>query len=234
MATLFSCVAASLQPCTIAPKRSKGISPAVPDVGRVLTVRHLPDTNPDRFLEPAGVLFSSERQLRHPAPPHCPDALDDSWEFASRRKLSPPRVVLSLVLLVLALSLSAGCASSIPPSALPPEVTPELPAHADAGELCRPPDVDAEILQAAWAYVHEHYPMQPWPNDVYLVGDRSAIPSRPVQPLHIVLCSHPTGFVWEGKVVWRLACACCRLQVEEIREVFVAMSTEVTGQSEHH
>ncbi len=43
--------------------------------------------------------------------------------------------------------------------------------RADSEELCRPPDVDTEILQAAWAYVHERYPMQPWPNDVYLVGD---------------------------------------------------------------
>ena len=167
MATLFSCVAASSQPCAIAPKRSKGTSPEVPDVGRVLTVRHLPDTNPDRFLEPAGVLFSSERRSRHPAPPHCLDALDDAWEFAPRRKLPPPRMLFCLILLVLALSLPAGCALSIPPSALPSEVTPELPARTDAGELCRPPDVDAEILQAAWAYVHEHYPMQPWPNDVY-------------------------------------------------------------------
>jgi len=231
MATLFSCVAASLQPCTIAPKRSKGTSPAVPDVGRVLTVRHLPDTNPDRFLEPAGVLFSSQRRSRHPLPLYYPDALDDAWGFAPRRKLPPPRMLFCLILLVLALSLPAGCALSIPPSALPSEVTPELPARTDAGELCRPPDVDAEILQAAWAYVHEHYPMQPWPNDVYLVGDRNAMPSRPVEPLHIVLCSHPTGFVWEGKVVWRLDCACCRVNTLEIRELFVAMPADVSASS---
>jgi hypothetical protein len=133
------------------------------------------------------------------------------------------RAIPILGLLLLTISLSAGCAFSIPPGALPPEATPELPEPVKSQAPCRPPNVDAEIVRAAWIYVHERYPAQPWPNDVYLVGDRSVTPPCQDQPVHIVLCSHATGFVWEGDVVWNRSCACCRVQVEGIRELYVAM-----------
>jgi hypothetical protein len=90
-------------------------------------------------------------------------------------------------------------------------------------------DLDLEVVHAAWAYVHEHYPTQPWPNRIYLVGDRSAAPVYQAQYQHLVLCTHATGFVWEGEVAWRQECAGCRVEIEGIRELFVAAYAAVTA-----
>ena len=151
------------------------------------------------------------------------------------RRTTGRTLIAAAIPLSLALILLVGCTPLPMPYGEPPRVsTPELRASSDSAEPCEPPDVDVEVVHAVWAYVHERYPTQPWPNRAYLVGDHSAAPPCENQPMHVVLCSHATGFTWEGEALWRLDCECCRVQVEEIHEVFVAVSTEVTDPSEHH
>lgn len=124
---------------------------------------------------------------------------------------------------ILAGILLAGCVLVPPPA---PQTEPgrsAISARAGAQVSCEPPSADVEIVHAAWAHVHERYPAQPWPDEIYLVGDRDVPPPCTDQPAHIVLCSHATGFVWEGELAWSQACACCRVRVEGIRELFVAL-----------
>jgi hypothetical protein len=223
MATAAFCVAASSQPCRIVRKRTQaGRSPG-PDSSCVLNTRHLPEADPDRFSKPAGVLFPTPDDSRCGKQPSWLAAHRRSCEFPMFHQSSSLRAIPVLGLLVLTLSLSAGCAFSIPSSAPPPEATPELPLPVKSQTPCWSPSVDVEIVHAAWTYVHERYPAQPWPDDVYLIGDRNITPPCQNQPIHVALCSHATGFVWEGDIVWNQGCACCRMQVEAIRELYVAM-----------
>jgi hypothetical protein len=127
------------------------------------------------------------------------------------------------IVLILAGMLLAGCILIAPPAEQTQRGLSAVPPRLDSEVSCELPNVDVEIVHAAWAYIHERYPVQPWPDDVYLVGDRSAAPPCQDQPVHVVLCSHATGFVWEGDVVWNRSCACCRIQIAGIRELFVAM-----------
>jgi hypothetical protein len=110
--------------------------------------------------------------------------------------------------------------------ALPPATTP-APSSAGSPEPCYLTDVDDQILEAAWGYVHERYPAQPWPDTVYLPQDRAFVVASQLRLTHVVLCSHTTGFVWEGEVAWHVHCACCRVDFDGIRESFVVVSAPV-------
>jgi hypothetical protein len=157
-----------------------------------------------------------------------PLRLYHKWHRRSGRPWIAAAIPLSLAVILL-----AGCTPLPMPDNEPLRAAaPEFPARSGASEACDPTDVGVEVVHAAWAHVHERYPTQPWPNRVYLVGDYSAASPGASQSMHVVLCSNPTGFVWEGEVVWRLDCACCRVQVEGIRELFVTLPTAVAGPSE--
>jgi hypothetical protein len=198
MATFFARVAASLQPLKFVRERARRTDSTAPDAGSCLTVRDPADADPDRLLAPVGVFLLP----------------GTGFFFAS-------------VSIAAALLLCASCALQAPsPVDVTSPVVQQSASVASAEASCELRDL--EMLQAAWAYVRESYPTQPWPNRVYLVGERSAAAPLREQSLHVVLCSHATGFVWEGDVVWRSECACCRAQVEGVRELFVTTTTAVT------
>jgi hypothetical protein len=118
-----------------------------------------------------------------------------------------------------ALLLAAGCAPLLKPATLPPTVMP-----AGSPEPCDLPDVDDQLLEMAWAYVHERYPVQPWPDTVYLPRDWTVAIASKRYLSHVVLCSHRTGFLWEGEIAWHVQCRCCRVDVDGVRESFVTVS----------
>jgi hypothetical protein len=127
------------------------------------------------------------------------------------------------IVLLLAAMLLAGCILVPPPVTQTEPERSAISAQPTAEISCEPPSADVEIMHAAWAYVHERYPAQPWPDDVYLVGDRNVASLCRGQPIHVVLYSHATGFLWEGDLVWSRSCPCCQAQIEEIRELYAAM-----------
>jgi hypothetical protein len=128
-----------------------------------------------------------------------------------------------LAVLLATLLTAAGCAPSLRIIALPPADTPGLPP-AGSPEPCDTPDVDDQVLEAAWAYVHARYPAQPWPDTIYLPQEWTVVVASKRHLTHVVLCSHATGFVWEGEVAWHAACTCCRVDVDGIRESFVMVA----------
>jgi hypothetical protein len=130
--------------------------------------------------------------------------------------------VFVLAALLAALLLVTGCTPSLRIIARPLVSSPE-PSAAGSPEPCDAPDVDDQVVQAAWAYVHARYPAQPWPDDVYLPQDWTVIMASKRYLTHVVLCSHATGFVWEGEVAWHVPCACCRVDIDGIRESFVTI-----------
>jgi hypothetical protein len=126
---------------------------------------------------------------------------------------------LAVTALVAALLITIGCAPLLRPMALPRGATP-----AGSPEPCDLPDVDDQVLEAAWAHVHERYPAQPWPDTVYLPRDWTVVVASKRYLSHVVLCSHATGFLWEGEIAWHVECRCCRVDVDGVRESFVAIS----------
>jgi hypothetical protein len=132
--------------------------------------------------------------------------------------------VLPSVAVLIAVLLLAACCSTFARTTSPsPRPTPgPPPTGSDAP--CALPAVGLQILEAAWAYVHERYPTQPWPDTVHLPGDRADLVTPERRIAHVVLCSHATGFVWEGDVAWRARCTCCRIDIDGVRESFVVLS----------
>jgi hypothetical protein len=128
-----------------------------------------------------------------------------------------------LAVLIVGLLTAAGCTPVLRAVALPP-VVPSIPLPTSPPEPCDLPDVDDQVLEAAWAYVHERYPAQPWPDTVYLPEEWIVHTATWRHLTHVVLCSHATGFVWEGEVVWYAPCTCCRVDVDGIRESFVVVA----------
>jgi hypothetical protein len=127
--------------------------------------------------------------------------------------------LLASAALVAVLLTAAGCTPLPRPVTPPPAATP-----AGLPEPCDLPEVDDQVLEAAWAHVHERYPAQPWPDTVYLPGTRTVAIAPKHYLSHVVLCSHATGFVWEGEIAWHMNCNCCRVDVDGVRESFVAIS----------
>jgi hypothetical protein len=127
--------------------------------------------------------------------------------------------LLASAALAAVLLITAGCTPFLRPVALPPAATP-----AGSPEPCDLPDLDDQVLEAAWAHVHEQYPTQPWPDTVYLPQHWTVVIASKRYLSHIVLCSHATGFLWEGEIAWHVQCGCCRVDVDGVRESFVAIS----------
>ena len=127
---------------------------------------------------------------------------------------------LAVGLLVMAAGLLAGCPTVAPPLA------PAAPTPAAA-------DVEMTILQAAWDYVHARYPLQPWPDDIYiLAGSAASVRGSEMRTSHVVLCSSATGFLWEGDVLWRTGCDGACVVVEGLRERYVAIAASVRAADE--
>jgi hypothetical protein len=131
--------------------------------------------------------------------------------------------VFSILAALTSVLILTGCMPLPRTIALPSGAMP-APTPAGSPEPCNLPDVDDQVLEAAWAYVHERYPAQPWPDTVYLPQDWTVLIASRRYLSHVVLCSHATGFVWEGEVALHAPCACCRAEVDGIRELFVAIA----------
>jgi hypothetical protein len=112
----------------------------------------------------------------------------------------------------------AGCSASV--SVTPPlALTAPTPAAAD---------MESRVLRAVWDYVHTHYPLQPWPDKVYILPDQDFIAARGVKRIHVVMCRHATGFLWEGEVLWRAGCNGGCVVVEEVRECYIVLPPTAT------